>query len=95
FLRRIQNKIKVDTITPEIFDQILERVCSDYQIVFDPDVADYLRQQCNPDGKGVLRACYPRDMVRIIQSIADYEHRSPTLTRRDMERALQMYFAKT
>ena len=95
FLRRIQNKIKVDAMSPEIFDKILERVCQDFDIAYDPDVAAFLRQRCNPDGKGALRACYPRDMVRIIQSIADYEKRPPTLTCRDMERALNLYFAKT
>jgi predicted ATPase with chaperone activity len=95
FLRRIQNKIKVDVITPEMFDSILERVCSDYDIAFDPEVAAYLRQKCNPDGKGVLRACYPRDMVRILLSIAEYEHRAPRLNNEDMDRALNLYFAKT
>jgi GTPase SAR1 family protein len=95
FLRRIQNKIKIDTITPEIFDKILERVCSDAQIPFDTEMAAYLRQKCNPDGKGVLRACYPRDMVRILQSIADYEHRMPEMTKTDLDRALNLYFAKT
>ncbi len=94
FLRRIQNKIKIDTITPEIFDKILERVCSDAQIAFSPEMADYLRLKCNPDGKGVLRACYPRDMVRILQSIADYEHRLPEMTKQDLDRALNLYFAK-
>lgn len=95
FLRRIQNKIKVDAITPEIFDKILERVCEEYQIPFDPEMAQYLREKCNPDGKGVLRACYPRDMVRILQSIADYENRAPQLTKKDLDRALNLYFAKT
>jgi energy-coupling factor transporter ATP-binding protein EcfA2 len=95
FLRRIQNKIKVDVITPEIFDKILEQVCESAGIRFDPDMAAYLRQCCNPDGKGVLRACYPRDMVRILQSIAEYENRPPELTKRDLDRALGLYFAKT
>ena len=95
FLRRIQNKIRIDTITTEIFDKILERVCEDAQIRFDPQIAAYLREKCNPDGKGVLRACYPRDMVRILQSIADYENRAPTLTTQDLDRALNLYFAKT
>ena len=95
FLRRIQNKIKVDAMTPEIFDSILERVCNDAAMPFDTDMAAYLRANCNPDGKGVLRACYPRDMVRIIQSIADYEHRRPELTKRDLDRAINLYFAKS
>ncbi len=95
FLRRIQNKIKVDTISPDIFDSILERVCHDNQMEFDTDIAAYLREKCNPDGKGVLRACYPRDVVRILQSIAEYENRSPELNKRDVDRALGLYFAKT
>ena len=95
FLRRIQNKIKVDAMTPEIFDSILERVCNDAAMPFDTDMAAYLRANCNPDGKGVLRACYPRDMVRILQSIADYEHRRPELTKRDLDRAINLYFAKS
>jgi len=95
FLRRIQNKIKIDAITPEIFDNILERVCQDAAIPFDLDMAAYVRQVCNPDGKGTLRACYPRDVVRILQSIADYEHRAPELSRRDIERAIALYFAKS
>ncbi len=95
FLRRIQNKIKVDAITPEVFDSILDRVCQDAGIAFDPDMAAYVRQTCNPDGKGVLRACYPRDVVRILQSIAEYEHRAPSLNRRDIDRAVNLYFAKT
>ncbi len=94
FLRRIQNKIKVDTITPEVFDRILERVCGDYEIPFDPEAAAHLRQNCSPDGKGVLRACYPRDMVKILLSIADYEQRGPELSKRDLDRALGLYFAK-
>ena len=94
FLRRIQNKIKVDAITNEIFDGILERVCSDAQIPFDPEIATYIRLHCNPDNKGVLRACYPRDIVRIVQSIADYEHRQPDLSPRDIDRAINLYFAK-
>ncbi len=95
FLRRIQNKIKVDTISVEQFDHILERVCADYQVEFDAEMAAYLREKCNPDGKGVLRACYPRDMLRILQSIADYENRAPELSRQDLDRALNLYFAKT
>ncbi len=95
FLRRIQNKIKVDTISPEIFDGIMERVCSDHDVPFDAEVAAFLRQRCNPDGKGVLRACYPRDIVKILLTIADYENREPRLSNQDVERALNLYFAKS
>src|SRR6185369_2057015 len=94
FLRRIQNKIKVDGITTEIFDNILERVCHDGGVQFNSDMAAYVRQVCNPDGKGALRACYPRDVVRILQSIAEYEHRTPELSKRDIDRAIGLYFAK-
>jgi len=33
-------------------------------------------------------------VVRILQSISEYEHRPPELTKRDIDRAIGLYFAK-
>jgi predicted ATPase with chaperone activity len=95
FLRRIQNKIKVETITPEIFDRILQRVCESSNIAWKPDIAEYVREKCSIDGKKtVLRACYPRDIVTIIKNIAKYENREPRLDKDDIDRAANLYFAR-
>ncbi len=95
FLRRIQNKIKVETITAEIFDRILQRVCESSNIPWKPELAEYVREKCSIDGKKtVLRACYPRDIVTIIKNIAKYENREPRLVKEDIDRAANLYFAR-
>jgi hypothetical protein len=95
FLRRIQNKVKVETITPEIFDTILKRVCDNATIKWTPEASAYVREKCKLDGrKAVLRACYPRDIVDILQNIAVYEDRPPRLDQTDVDRAVELYFAR-
>jgi hypothetical protein len=95
FLRRIQNKVKVETITPEIFDKILQRICEAADIEWTMEASDYIRARCSADArKPVLRACYPRDVVKILQNIAKYEKREPTLEPADVDRAIELYFAR-
>jgi hypothetical protein len=95
FLRRIQNKVKIDTITPEVFDNILRAVCKSSNIEWTESSSAYLREQCQQDGrKEVLRACYPRDIVEILKNIAEYEGRGPSLNPDDISRAVNLYFAR-
>ncbi len=95
FLRRIQNKVKVETITTEIFDKILQRICEAANIEWTLEASDYIRSRCSADArKPVLRACYPRDVVNILQNIATYEKREPTLEPADVDRAIELYFAR-
>jgi len=95
FLRRIQNKVKVETISIEIFDSILRRVCENAKIKWTPEGSAYVREKCKLDGrKAVLRACYPRDIVEILKNIAEYEGRGPSLNPDDISRAVNLYFAR-
>ena len=95
FLRRIQNKVKIDTITPEVFDNILKAVCKSSGMEWSESASAYLREQCQHDGrKAVLRACYPRDIVEILKNIAEYEGREPSLNPDDISRAVNLYFAR-
>ena len=95
FLRRIQNKIKVDVISPEIFDAILKAVCEKDRIPWSPQHSAYVREKCLSEGRTtVLRACYPRDIVHILGNIAKYEGRDPRLHPDDINRAVNLYFAK-
>ena len=63
-------------------------------IAAESDSAEYLRKLCLREGRTELRACYPTDICNILTSIGRYESRA-----RDdevgMERAAQLYFAKT
>lgn len=94
FLRRIQNKIMVEEVSAGVFDEILRRYAITKGIPFEQDKAEYLRSLCLRDGRTVLRACYPGDVCRILVSISLYEGRAPQMTRSDLERAVNLYFAR-
>ena len=94
FLRRIQTKVLVDNVTPDLFDQIFQRVVETNGAPCDPGCAEYLRERCLAAGSSCLRACYPRDIYGLIVAISEYEGRPVRLTRSDIDRAVGLYFAK-
>jgi len=95
FLRRIQNKIYVEPVSPSVFDQIFQRVVSARRVPAEADSAEFLRRLCLREGRTELRACYPNDVCNILESIARYESRPISMTKPDLERATALYFAKT
>ena len=94
FLRRIHNKVYVEAVDAEAFDQIFTRVLSSKRIPTEPDSSAYLRGLCLRDGRTELRACYPADICNIVLSIGRYENRAARLSKADMTRAASLYFAK-
>ncbi len=94
FLRRIQNKIMIEPVAAEVFDTIFQRVVSSRNLPADYDAAEFLRNLCLSSGRTELRACYPLDIVNIITSISSYETRSIEISKVDIERAVDLYFAK-
>lgn len=95
FLRRIHNKILIEPVTAEVFDQIFSRVVASRNIPAEPDSSPFLRGLCQKQGTGELRACYPYDILKIIMSISRYENRQINMNKADIERAVQLYFAKS
>ncbi len=95
FLRRITNKILVDAVDEETFDQIFHRVVATRKVPAEPGCAEYLRALCLRDGRSELRACYPSDICNILISISEYEKRPVQMTKADLERAADLYFAKS
>jgi hypothetical protein len=94
FLRRIQNKIYVEAVSPEVFDSIFQRVVLGRNMPNEPGSDEYLRKLCLREGRVELRACYPNDICDIICSISNYECRTPEVNRPNLERACALYFAK-
>lgn len=94
FLRRIHNKIYVEAVDANSFDQIFARVVQSRNMQVEPDSAEYLRKLCLREGRTELRACYPSDICNILNSIGRYEGRPPMMTKPEMERATALYFAK-
>src|SRR5260370_14862608 len=58
FLRRIQTKVLVEGVTPEIFDQIFVKVMMDQQGPFEAGSAAYLGARSAAAGAQYLRRCY-------------------------------------
>jgi len=95
FLRRIHNKIYVEPVDTQTFDQIFQRVVTAKRVPAEPDSAEYLRRLCLKDGREELRACYPLDICNILVSISEYERRPVQMSKAELERATDLYFAKS
>jgi predicted ATPase with chaperone activity len=94
FIRRIRNKVKIDAISPELFERILERVCQDRGISLDTASCEYARRRCEETSPSGLRACYPRDLLDILSGVAAFEQREPRMDFQEIERALRLYFMR-
>ena len=95
FLRRIPNKIYVESVTSQVFDQIFDRMVASRRIPTEAGSAECLRKLCLQEGRTELRACYPRDICDILSSISQYENRTIQMTKPELERATALYFAKS
>jgi hypothetical protein len=95
FLRRIHNKIFIEPVDAETFDAIFQRVIAAKRLPADNDSAEYLRTQCLKDGRKELRACYPLDICNILMSISKYEKKPVEMTKDQIARAVNLYFAKS
>ena len=92
FLRRIHNKIRVDAVSTEAFDEIFRRVARAHKVTTTPESFADLRRLVLADGRNELRACYPIDVCNILNSIASYETREATASLADLKRAVELYF---
>lgn len=95
FLRRIQTKVLVENVTNEVFDEILQRVIQIKQVPVEAGCVEYLRECCLASGGDNLHACYPMDIYRLVKAINEYEGRPVRLSRPNIDRAVNLYFAKS
>ena len=95
FLRRIQNKIYVAPVGPEVFDRIYHRLVETNKFPAAPGSTEYLRKLCRHYTKGQLRACYPRDILDIIASICRYKELPVEINKQNLKQATDLYFTKT
>jgi DNA-binding MarR family transcriptional regulator len=95
FLRRIQNKIYVGPVPARNFDRIFNRIVQEKGFHCEPDSPVLLRKLCNHFAGKELRACYPADIVNIIESISTYEETPVAINRTNLKRAANIYFTQT
>jgi len=92
FLRRIPNKIRLDYVTSDEFQQIFRGVCAQFGVPFDATVAERFPAYLSTDLKQPLRPCYPRDIVQHVCWEAQFEKRAPVLDWEAITRACRTYF---
>jgi hypothetical protein len=92
FIRRIQTKIKLGTITDEQFAEIFRRVAVDKNVTYDDgipqDLIRFIRTTLNEE----LRCCHPRDIVNQVCWQARYEQKVAHLDPVTLDRAIRAYF---
>jgi predicted ATPase with chaperone activity len=95
FLRRVHAKVLMPDVSAESFDRIFERVLQNEQVSYETDSAAHLRHRCLASGSRVLRACYPMDIYKLIKAISRYEGSPVNITTGNIDRAVDLYFAKS
>jgi hypothetical protein len=94
FMRRMRNKVKIDSISPATLRTIWDRVCAHSNLAVSAETADYVVAECVRHARGgMLRACFAVDLVRILMAVAAFEERHAELTKADVDRAIRLYFA--
>jgi predicted ATPase with chaperone activity len=92
FLRRIQTKIKIGTVSDAHFCEIFRRVAEENHVGYDPiipkDLIDFIRGTLKED----LRQCHPRDLVNQVIWSARYEGRKPYIDHASIQQAVEAYF---
>jgi hypothetical protein len=94
FLRRLRNKIKIDSVTDEQFRQITRRVCDENSLPYTDEIGQYVLKQCQQHSPRGLRACFPHDLVKIVRGTAAFEDRPPTFGKDDVDEAVKVYFVR-
>ncbi len=92
FLRRIQMKVRVDSPDERMFLQIWTQAAQQLGIPVDRESFTYLLQKWYREPKRTLQAVHPRDILRIVASMCEYEGIPPQLNRTLLDEACDSYF---
>lgn len=92
FLRRIQMKVEVAGPDEKLFYQIFVRMCEIYKIEFDKKSFIHLLHNWYRKPKRVMQSVHPRDILKTIMSICDYDNVPPFLSPELIDEACNSYF---
>ena len=94
FFRRIRHKVEVSNPTEEDYLEILRRVCSDKDVAFASEGAQYLLQMYRSTAHRAPKACHPRDLIDLLLDITKFYGKEPTLTPEWLDLACASYFVE-
>lgn len=92
FLRRIQIKVEVAPPDDRHYFQIFNLVCKEMNIDFDRGTFAYLLQNWYMKNGRTMQAVHPRDIMRTLTAICEYENQPPKLTPQLLDEACSIYF---
>ncbi|MCJ7701686.1 MAG: ATP-binding protein [Anaerolineales bacterium] len=95
FYRRIQMKISIDSPDLERYRQIFLAVCAETGMPFEQSAFDFLIQKWYQGQNRDYQAVHPRDLLRIVQALCDYEGQPAHLTADLVDEACRSYFVET
>ena len=95
FLRRIQMKVRLGSPDEKMFYQILGRMCQAYNVPFDKDGFLHLLRKWYQEPRRPMQAVHPRDIIKTMLSICDYESIPPQMTPELIDEACNCYFVES
>jgi len=95
FYRRIQMKVHVTPPNLERYKRIFKVMCEEIGVDFDQESFDHLNQNWYQNQGREPQAVHPRDLLRIIRALCDYEGIPLQLTPSLMDQACRSYFVES
>jgi predicted ATPase with chaperone activity len=92
FLRRIQMKVEVGSPDEKLFYQIFIQICKQLNIPFDREAFMYLVQRWYIQTGRVMQSVHPRDILKSVQAICEYDNIPLKLTPELIDEACRIYF---
>ena len=92
FLRRIQMKVEVASPDEKLFYQIFTMVCKQFNIPFEREAFLYLLQAWYRQTGRRMQSVHPRDLLRTIVALCEYEEKPARLTPELIDEACRSYF---
>jgi hypothetical protein len=94
FLRRIQMKVEVSAPDERMFYHLFMQMCQTYQLPFDKEGFVHLMRKWYQEARRPMQAVHPRDIVRTIIAICDYESIPPRMAPDMIDEACNCYFVE-
>jgi predicted ATPase with chaperone activity len=94
FLRRIQMKVHLGSPDDRMFFQIFTQMCESLEIPFDKDSFVHLVQKWYRNAGRIMQAVHPRDILKIIVALCEYEDKPLHLTPTLIDEACENYFVQ-
>jgi energy-coupling factor transporter ATP-binding protein EcfA2 len=92
FLRRIQMKVEVTSPDEKLYYQLFIAMCRQLKVPFDRTAFLHLLQEWYYRRERNLQAVHPRDILRIVTGLCDYEGVAYELTPQIIDEACRAYF---